>query len=448
MKMRDQPTPTPSLLAEAHASRADGMADGERRTRPGWALFLLTAISTCGFIDRIVMNVLVEPIKIEFALTDLQIGLVAGLAFAVLNVLLGVWVARIAERRRRLTLISIGTLLWSIATAVCGFAGSFLHLILARVGVGVGEAVGLPATSSVISDYFPREKRATALSALMLAPPIGAFLGSAGGALIAQAYGWRAAFLIAAVPGFLLAILVWLTVGEPRRGYHDALVTGDDAIPSFGAVLRRIADRKTLHHVFAGTTIASLVGFGLNAFVAAFLLRRFGFGVAQAGVVAGLIASVPASISVIGSGWLADRIGRRDPRSYALIPGISLLIAAPIYMLAVTRESAGAAIALLAVAAIFQYAYLGTTSAVFQNMMHPRMRASASAVTGLVTSLVGGGFGPILIGGLSDRFSIGASAPGGGLAAAMAVVSIGYAWAACHYLWATRTLARELALPV
>ena len=139
-------------------------------TRPGWALFLLAAISTCGFIDRIVMNVLVEPIKHEFHLTDLQIGLVAGLAFALLNVLLGVWVSRIAERRRRLTLISIGTLLWSVATVSCGFAGSFVQLVLARIGVGVGEAVGLPATSSVISDYFPPEKRGASSSTDIAVP--------------------------------------------------------------------------------------------------------------------------------------------------------------------------------------------------------------------------------------------------------------------------------------
>jgi predicted MFS family arabinose efflux permease len=422
---------------------------GERRTHPAWALFLLAAISTCGFIDRIVMNVLVEPIKREFGLTDLQVGLVAGLAFAILNVVLGLWVARIAERRRRLTLISLGTFLWSIATALCGFAGSFVSLVFARIGVGVGEAVGLPATSSVISDYFPREKRATAMSVLMLAPPIGAFLGSAGGATIAQAFGWRAAFFIAAVPGFVLAALVWFTVSEPARGQHDRLAVGADTIPSFGAVLRRIGERRSLRHLFAGSTIASLVGFGLNAFLAAFLLRRFGFSVAQSGVIAGLIASLPASLSVIGSGMLADRIGRRDARAYGFIPGVSLLVAAPLYMLAVTRDSAALAIALLAVAAVVQYTYLGTTQGVFQNMMHPRMRASATAVTSLVYSLVGGGLGPILVGALSDRFAEGgAGGAGAGLATAMAVVAAGYLWAAGHYLWATRSLRREMTLPI
>lgn len=409
------------------------------RTRAGWALFLLAAIQTCGFIDRIVMNVLVEPIKREFHLTDFEIGLVAGLAFAVLNVCLGIWVARIAERRRRMTLISIGTLLWSIATATCGFAGSFVGLVLARIGVGVGEAVGLPATSSVISDYFPRATRATALSVLQLAPPIGAFLGSAGGALVAQLYGWRAAFLLAAAPGFVLALLAATTVAEPERGRHDPEADAG-ALPPFSAVLRRIAERRSLVHLLAGSTVASCVGFGLNAFLAAFLLRRFGFSVAESGVIAGLIASLPASLSVIGGGWIADCIGRRDPAGFGLVPGISLLVATPLYMLAVTRDSAAAAIALLAVAAFVQYCYLGVTAAVFQNMMHPRMRASATAVTSLVYSLVGGALGPLLLGGLSDRLA--------SLPMAMAVVSAGYAWAALHYLAAVPALRREFTLPI
>jgi len=288
------------------------------------------------------------------------------------------------------------------------------------------------------------------MSVLMLAPPIGAFLGSAGGALVAQAYGWRYAFFLAALPGFLLAMLVALTVAEPPRGQHDRIDDDAGHVPSLGAVLRRIGGRASLRHLLAGSTIASVVGFGLNAFLAAFLLRRFGFGVGQAGVVAGLIASLPASLSVVGAGWLADRIGRRDARAYGLIPGVSLLIAAPIYVLAVTREEAGPAIALLAVAALVQYSYLGTTAGVFQNMMHPRMRASATAVTGLVYSLLGGALGPLLVGGLSDRLAPDATPAGGGagLAAAMAFVAIGYVWAALHYLWATRSLRREFALPI
>ena len=421
-----------------------------RRASPGWALTVLAAISTCGFIDRIIMNVLVQPIKVEFLLTDTEIGLVTGLAFAVLNVVLGIWVARIAERKRRLTLVAIGTLLWSVATTACGAASSFATLALARVGVGVGEAVGLPATQSVISDYFPKEKRTTAMSVLLLAPPIGAFLGSAVGATIAQLYGWRMAFIVAGAPGFVLAAVIALTVAEPPRGQHDQLGDRADEVPPFSAVVRRTWERKSLLHMLAGSTIGSAVGFGLNGFLAAFLLRRFGFGVAEAGVIAGLLSSAPATLGVIGSGWLADRLARRDARAYGLIPGISLVLAAPIYMLAVTRETPAAAIALLTLAAAVQYTYLAPSQGLFQNMMHPRMRASSAAFILMIYSLVGAGLGPLLVGGLSDLFAPVASAAGSaeGLTIAMAVTSVGYLWAAVHFFRATRTIRQELEMPL
>jgi len=420
-----------------------------RRMSPGWALAILAAISTCGFIDRIIMNVLAQPIKEEFRLTDTEVGLVAGLAFALLNVLFGIVIARIAERRRRLTLIAIGTFLWSVATLACGAATSFVSFALARVGVGVGEAVGLPASQSVISDYFPKERRTTAMSVLLLAPPVGAFLGSAGGAWIAGAYGWRMAFTIAALPGFLLAIIVALTVAEPPRGRYDALGEGTDRVPPFKAVVARIWQRHSLRHMLAGSTIASAVGFGLNAFMAAFLLRRFGFSVAQAGITAGLLTSVPATLSVLGAGWLSDRIARRDARSYGIIPGISLILAAPVYMLAVTRGSAFYSIVWLAVAAAVQYSYLAPSQGLFQNMMHPRMRATSFAVLNMIYALVGGGLGPLIVGALSDAFAgPGPVGSAQGLATALAVTSAGYLWAAIHFFRATRRIREELVLPL
>ena len=420
------------------------------RTSPVLALTLLAAISTCGFIDRIIMNVLVQPIKMEFGLTDMQIGLVGGLAFAALNVLLGIWVARYAERGRRVTLVTVGTLLWSLATAACGGVATFTGLVLARVGVGVGEAVGLPATSSLVSDMFPPEKRGRAISVLLLAPPVGAFLGSAGASIVAEAYGWRAAFWLAAAPGLLLAILFWLFVREPRRGTFDKLGDRAGDVPPLSAVIHRIVSRHSLRNLLLGSTIASTVGFGANAFLAAYLMRRFGYGLAEAGVLAGLIASVPATTSVLGSGWLADRLGSVNGKWYGYIPAFSLLVSAPLYVGAVMAPSAPMAIALFALAAIFQYTYLAPTATVFQNMMHPRMRASSTAVVSLVYSLVGAGLGPLLVGGLSDALAPDASAAGSatGLGRALAIVALGYLWAGVHYWLATRRIRAELALPL
>lgn len=416
--------------------------------RPRLALVLLTAIAVVGFIDRIIMNVLVEPLKREFSLSDAQIGLINGLAFAALNVGLGLIVARIAERRRRITLISIGALLWSIATAGCGLAGSMVQLLLARIGVGVGEAVGLPATQSVLSDYFPREKRATAMAALNLAPPIGAFLGATGGALIAQHFGWRYAFLIAAIPGVVLALLLALFIAEPERGGLDqGAATGK--IAPITSVLARYWQWPTMRHMLLGSTIAGMVGFALNGFLAAFLARRFGFSLVQAGTVAGLVASLPAAISVLGAGWLCDRLAARGRhRAYALVPAMTLIVSAPLYAFAITRDNASLLVGLVGLTALIQFTYLGPTAGTFQNMLAPRMRATGAAFTAMIYTLISGGFGPLLLGMASDRFAASGIAPGRALGLAMAAAASLYAWAALHYFLAARTIDHDLSRPI
>jgi MFS family permease len=418
------------------------------KERPRLALALLTAIGVVGFIDRIIMNVLVQPLKAEFLLSDKQIGLLNGLAFAALNVLLGIAVARIAERRHRITLVAIGTLLWSIATATCGLAGSMTQLLLARIGVGVGEAVGLPATASVVSDYFPREKRATAISILGLATPIGAFIGATGGALVAQLYGWRHAFLIAAVPGFILSVALVLLIAEPVRGQQDRAAQPDH-VPPLMTVIRRYWAWPTMRHMLIGSTIAGAVGFGLNGFLAAYLTRRFGFSLVAAGTVAGLVASLPASISVIGAGWISDRLAARgDRRGYALFPAITLLISAPLYAFAITRDNPTLLVALVAICALIQFTYLGPTAGTFQNMLSPRMRATGTAFTGMIYTLISGGFGPLVLGAFSDQFAASGVDPGVALGFAMATAAAFYAWAGIHYLLAARTIEADLARPI
>lgn len=419
------------------------MAASTRRDSPWLALILLTAISTVGFIDRIVMNVLAVPIQAEFTLSDTQVGLLTGLAFAVLNVGLGVVVARYAERGRRMSLIALGTLLWSLATAACGMVTTWTQLLLARIGVGVGEAIGLPAPAqSVISDYFPPERRATALGVFLLAPPIGAFLGSAGGSWVGQEYGWREAFFIATVPGLLLAVAAWVLIAEPPRGRHDA--GAGDEVPSLGAVFRRLAGLRSARQLLAGSTLASMAGFGLNSFMAFLLVRKFDFSLAEAGLFAGLLASLPGAISVVAGGRAADWLGAKSPSAYARLPGLCLLVAAPIYIFGITREDVGTLLLLVFVAALFQYAYLGVTFGVFQNLLHPRMRATGTSLLNVLYALIGQGLGPLLVGWLSDRL-----APeyggGNGLAYAMAIAAGLYFWAAGHYWLAGRHLGRDLA---
>ena len=256
--------------------------------------------------------------------------------------------------------------------------------------------------------------------------------------------------MVAAIPGFVLAALATLTVAEPRRGQFDNLGEKTDVVPSFAAVLRRMWERHSLRHLLVGSVVASTAGFGVNTFLAAFLIRRFGYSLAEAGLIAGLIGSLPAAVSMLGAGWLSDRIGKRDSRSYGFIPGISLLITAPLYILAVTRTEAIYAVLLLGIATLFMYNYIGPTHAVFQNMMHPRMRVTCFAIVSMLYSLIGNGLGPLLVGAMSDHFATDTARAGNGesLMLALAIIAVGYLWAAVHYLLATRTLRQEWALPI
>ncbi|MFC3098196.1 spinster family MFS transporter [Alteraurantiacibacter palmitatis] len=412
-----------------------------RRNSPWFALIVLAMISTVGFIDRIVVNVLVEPIKTEFSLTDRQVSLM-GVAFTVLNIGVGLVVARAAERVRRLSLISIGTVLWSAATALCGWAGSWVQLLAARMGVGLGEAIGLPSLQSVISDYFPPHKRGTAISVLMLAPALGALIGFMGGGWIAQNWGWRETFLIAAVPGVVLGIVAWFMVAEPRRGAHDA-VTNSDAVPPVSAVLARLFALPSARQLVIGSALAAMMGFGLNYFFTSLMIRQFNVGLAEAGLYSGLIASAPSAVSVIMQGMLGDRLGAKNPAAYALVPAVCLLLGGPLYALAITREDLGTLLVLVAAATFLNFGYLGITFAALQNLMHPRMRATCSAVLNVVYGIASAA-GPFLLGWLSDHMALTHGA-GRGLVLAMAITGALYFWAGLHYLLAARRYGADLA---
>jgi len=411
-----------------------------RSNSPWFALIVLTGISTVGFIDRIVVNVLVEPIKAEFTLSDTQVSFM-GTAFAVLNIGLAVLVARYAERVRRLNLIAFGTFLWSIATAICGLAGSWAGLLAARMGVGVGEAVGLPANQSVVADYFPPSRRGLAISVLLLSPPIGAFVGFVGGGWVAQTYDWRMTFLIAAVPGLMLAAIAYLFVAEPPRGQHDKVANAD--VPPLSAVVKRLFGLASARHLVIGSALAAMFGFGLNFFFTSLMMRQFGVGIGEAGLYAGLIASLPAAVSVVASGWLGDRFGAKNPAAYALIPAVCMLIGGPFYAFAISQESLGLLLALVSIATFLNFGYLGITFAALQNLMHPRMRATASALLSGVYG-VSGALGPMLLGWMSDSFAA-TRGETRGLALAMAVTGLLYLWAAVHYLLAARRLRADMA---
>ncbi len=447
-----------------------------------WVLGLFAAVATFGFVDRIVVQVLVQPIQAELHVSDADMGLLGGLTFAVLYVALSIPIARIAERKNRVAIITIGAALWSVATAASGLAANFTQLLLARIGVGIGEAAGTPATTSIISDYFSPQRRASALSVVGLSVPLGAFLGGSVGGFIALHWGWRAAFLCVGLPGLVLALLQGLTVREPLRGSHDpesdsgaAAGTGtavgsvvrtmagigagiaagveievgaapgvdSHRTPSFATVLWRFWERRSLIQFLVGATLSTIAGYGINYFLAAYFFRRFGLNYAQAGLVVGVVSSAPAALSIIAGGFVADWAGRRSARWYALIPAIGAALTAPLYIASFESGTWLAAAVLLSVTAICQYAYIPAAAAVTQNMMEPRMQASAAAVTGLVYTLLGQGLGPLFVGMLSGHFTRSGSASHG-LQMALTLSALVYLWSAVHLVIASRGLARDL----
>ncbi len=267
----------------------------------------------------------------------------------------------------------------------------------------------------------------------------------------------------------MLCLLLILTVREPLRGHYDAPGLGDAAAPPLRAVLARMIERPAFLHVMAGSTIASMGGFGINYFLAPYFFRRFGLDFAQGGLLAGLISAIPGSISMLGGGLLAERLGRRDARFYAWIPGLGALLAAPLYALSFLQGSWPLATALLMLTGLVQYAYLPASMGVSQNVMEPRMRASAAAIVGIMTNLVGAGLGPLVVGGLSDLLARRAfagdfivacagakaaqtaaagacgQASAAGLQWAFVIFAMVYLWAAMHFVLAARTLRRDMA---
>lgn len=421
-----------------------------------WTIGLLTAIYTFAFIDRQVLAALAEPIRRDLGLSDTRIGLLGGLAFAFLNAIASLPLARIAERRGRTGIITIGIAAWSAMTMACGAAANFWQLFLARMGVGVGEAVQ-PAMIALIADKVPAARRASMIAVYNMSIPMGAFAGAAGGGIVAALFDWRWAFVIAGAPGLLLALIFRLTV-------RDAPIRHEPAdVPSIAAVARHLLARKSFLHAVGGIMIATFCVFGIMYFLPPWLFRRHGFGFAGAGLALGLLSSVPAMVSMALGGFLSDRLARRDPRWYVWLPAGFLLLCVPLYWIALPQGDWRMAMAGLIAIAFLQYSQTPLLHAITQNMVGDRMRATAASLVGIVTNLVAAGGGPMMVGLLSDRFAARAYGPGfaadcaaaapsaactaasaEGLTMAMLATASLFLWAAFHLLLAARTIRRDL----
>jgi MFS family permease len=428
------------------------------RAYRGWLLAVLLIVCTVNYADRSVVGSVAEPLRRELGLNDLQLGLLQGLSFALLYSVLGIPFARLAERHNRVRIIAAATALWSLMTVLCGAAGSFVQLLLIRVGVGVGEAGLMAPASSLLGDHFPPHKRALVTSIMMLGVPIGALIGAVAGGIIAQTLGWRWAFIIMGAPGVVIALLVLLTLREPPRGHAEA--TANAEVPSLRIVARAALANTVFRHVAAGGTLAGFGLHGLGQFLGVYFVRVHQLPLGQAGMVYGLISFASVGGGLLVGGTLADRLGRRNLAWYALIPAIGLFLAAPLYIAAFMAEASFAVTAgLIVTAGIFLLLHYGPGLAIIQNLATARSRASAVALYMLVVNAVALALAPALIGFLSDMFTGWAIARQPGLecaagdagAACIAAAGVGlrqafvastplYMWAGVHYLLAARAM--------
>ncbi len=407
-----------------------------------FVLAMLVVVYVFNFLDRQIVTILAEPIKLDLGLSDTQIGLMTGLAFAVFYTVLGIPIARLADRANRTTIITSALVIWSGMTALCGMAQNFAQMLAARIGVGVGEAGCSPPAHSLIADYYPAESRASAMSIYALGIPIGSILGLLAGGWIAEFYGWRAAFFIVGLPGILLAVAFKLTVREPLRGLSDGTSGAATEQPPLRETLPVLLKNRTIMHMAMGGAMTSFVGYGLGQWLPAFFIRVHEMGIAETATYFGLVLGVASAIGTLLGGNIADRLARRDKRMYAWVPAAGVLAAFPFYVFALMNDSPYLAIAVLVVPSLLNSLWLGPAFGTIQNIAPTRMRALASAVVLFILNIIGLGLGPFLVGVLSDALE--GSFPGEGLRWAILIATGAYFWAGAHFLLAARSLRGDL----
>lgn len=382
--------------------------------RSHYTLLLLLFVYTMSFIDRQIMGILMEPIKQEFNVSDTAMGALSGLTFALFYSALSIPFGRFADRTNRRNFIAYCCAAWSAMTALCGMAVGFWSLALARVGVAVGEAGGGPPSISMIADHYPPQQRGRAMGVYFLGPQIGILLGLTTGGWIAQHYGWRTAFLWMAVPGLLAAFMLRFSGVEPRRGHWQAAGAGATLAPAepLRLLLRDLWASRTFVRITLACILMGFTGYGIGIWTPAFLVRSHGMTLQGAGIVMGLLGGVMASMGALTSGWLCDKLARRDPRWRLGVPAVGCLLALPCG-LAFFMMPAGPSWqvgSMLVPHAIGFYLLFGFTAvwwtapayAALADLIAPHRRASGLALFNLGVIMFGGGIGPLAIGLLSD----------------------------------------------
>lgn len=392
--MTDKSALAPGIAAPA----ADGLS-AQTRTM----LWLLLIVYIFNFLDRQIVNILAEPIKADLGLSDTQLGLLAGPAFAVFYALLGIPIARYADKEgtNRVWLISLALAIWSAMTAVCGLAQNFVQLLLARIGVGIGEAGCTPAAHSLISDSVAPEKRSSAIAFYGLGIPVGSLLGLVIGGVVNDLHGWRVALMLVGAPGLLLALVVLFVMREPRH-LRPAVATAAPARLSTGEAMREIFASRAFIYILVASSVVAFLGYGKALWTISFFIRSHGSLTTEAGLSMAVVLGLAGVFGTWLGGKMADKFGARDKRHILTFPAFGMAIAAPILFLGYFMEDWRVAVALLIIPTILNSAYYGPAYGCVQGLVRPQARAVAASIMLFGQNLIGLGFGPFLFGVLSD----------------------------------------------
>jgi MFS family permease len=367
-----------------------------------YVLSLLMVVYIFNFIDRQILVILQESIKADMGLSDSQLALLSGFSFAIFYVTCGIPIARLADRANRRNIVAASLTIWSLMTAVCGLVGNYWQLLLARIGVGIGEAGASPPSHSIISDYFPFESRGRALSIYSMGIYIGILCGFLAGGWLNEFFGWRVAFLVCGLPGVLLAVVVRLTLREPQRGMSDPEpYQPPDQVPMLSAV-RRLWALRSFRYASLGAAFNAFVGYGSLNFMPSFAIRLHQMPVGEVGTYLSLIVGIGGAIGAYAGGQISDRLGRRDPRWYYWVPGVGTLLAAVLTPIVVLTDSQTLMWSVFFVSNISLALFLAPTIAMAHNLVGPNLRALASAMIFFVLNIIGLGLGPLTVGIISD----------------------------------------------
>jgi len=411
-----------------------------------YVIGLLWLVLLCRFVDLQIIAVLLESIKLEFHFSDTELGLLSGIAFALFYATLGIPIAWMADRYNRRNIIALAVGLWSLMSALCGTATGFLSLFLARIGVGVGEAGGIPPAYSLISDYVERAKRGTVFAILNTSIPIGVFTGFMVGGWVSQLFGWRAAFIVVGLPGVVLALVIRFTLREPPRGHSEQQSHVSMEPSALKDTLAYLWSLKSYRHIVLATSIMTLGAYGSGIWIPSFFIRVHGMSPAEIGTWLAFVYGIGGGIGTTLGGMISDRGARKsgDARWYMWVPAFAGLGIMPFSFFVYLWPNPIQALLVQVCTAILMHMFLGPAYGTVQSLAGVKRRAMAAAINLFLINLIALGMGPLLIGMASDFFN----ARFGDNAlryAILTLVVVAYNWAAVHFFLATRTLRADLA---